>query len=483
MRGDLGEAVPNGVLKGCAIRIVLRVEPFLFDKLSQSPGGLLTLNTRKGKPFGQCPDMVCQACGHGGCTLLPRSIGDSHTQCPYRPAEVITVQGEIGHRLMHVPVLREAVTLTHLTGVAVAVGAVLPFDKRGIDGLTHPRLCQGGQHCDRRAEDHPEVNLHDSALLPSLVHGGVLQLRGGYLVRGLGTPGLARAGRHDLGAIGVEDGGFIGGIFVTGEEIQRPASRALLEGLHPLLDVLCRPLTRHHADHPAVLGLQGHVRPMLPLLGIGGVLRIAGLFFLAHAGPFFVELHLACLGGKTRPTLHAGLGHGGQLKSSTALRSRGSLPRAGRSCAPRSPPQYGPARLPPLPRGGEPERGGSPCAQKSARGTCGSIAAAGACPCRSAYTTSDRLRSVYRRRRRLHSDSKSGRDRPWLTLYLLRFFGGHLFASGSVMADIVFGFNHNRPPGDCGSLSKRNGSTRSTILIAQPFSTPLGTASPRSPRI
>src|SRR3989441_7537526 len=114
-----------------------------FMGIGITPGGLLTLNTRKGKPFGQCPDMVCQACGHGGCTLLPRSIGDSHTQCPYRPAEVITVQGEIGHRLMHVPVLREAVNLTHLTGVAVAVGAVFPFDKRGIDGLTHPPLCQG----------------------------------------------------------------------------------------------------------------------------------------------------------------------------------------------------------------------------------------------------------------------------------------------------------------------------------------------------
>src|SRR2546428_11299155 len=60
MRGDLGEAVPNGVLKGCAIRIVLRVEPFLFDKLPQS------LNQIKSRGIGvhveQCD---AQGCGQG----------------------------------------------------------------------------------------------------------------------------------------------------------------------------------------------------------------------------------------------------------------------------------------------------------------------------------------------------------------------------------------------------------------------------------
>ncbi len=61
------------------------------------------------------------------------AIGHPDAECPHRPAEIVGVPREIGHRFVNVPVLREAVRLADLAAVAVAVRPVLTFDKRGVD--------------------------------------------------------------------------------------------------------------------------------------------------------------------------------------------------------------------------------------------------------------------------------------------------------------------------------------------------------------
>ena len=60
--------------------------------------------------------MVGQSCGHGGRTRGPVAIGHPDAECSHRPAEIVGVHREIGHRLVNVPVLREAVRLADLAG-------------------------------------------------------------------------------------------------------------------------------------------------------------------------------------------------------------------------------------------------------------------------------------------------------------------------------------------------------------------------------
>src|SRR5713226_7328674 len=112
---------------------ISRYQPAIYLDYRLLPGGLFALNAWERQPFGKCPDVICQASGHGRSALPPPSVGVSHTECSYRPAEVIAGQGEVGYRFMHLPVLRETVALVYLPGIASTVGPGLPFDKRGVN--------------------------------------------------------------------------------------------------------------------------------------------------------------------------------------------------------------------------------------------------------------------------------------------------------------------------------------------------------------
>ena len=55
---------------------------------------------------------------------------------------------------------------------------------------------------------------------------------------------------------------------------------------------------RHYADHQAMLGIDGHVVPIVAASSVGRIRRIATFFLFVDERPLFVELNLACLGGK-----------------------------------------------------------------------------------------------------------------------------------------------------------------------------------------
>src|SRR5712692_2052944 len=324
---------------------------------------------------------------------------------------------------MHVPILRETVTLAYLAGIAVPIRPVVPFNKGCVDGLADHRVRQRRHYPQYGTEDHAEVHLHNPPLLPRLVYRGVLQLRRRHFVGGLGTARFARVRRHHRRAIGVENRGFVGGVCGSREEIQRPATRAGLEVLDHLLDVLRAPLAGHDTDDQPVRGIQRDMIPIVALLGVGGLLGITRLFFLAHEGPLFVALYRARLRGKPRPTRRAGRGRACPPARRSAPPSRGSLPRGAQSCAPHSPRRYGRVLTLPSPPATVPERGVCLCVRRSGHDNGGSRAAAGACPGRSAYTPSDSTRPVCRRRRRPYSGSKIGRDPPWSVLPNLSLLG------------------------------------------------------------
>ena len=238
---------------------------------------------------------------------------------------------------MHLPGLGEAVTLAYLAGSAVPLRPVVAFDKGGVDGFADNRLRQRSHDPQHGAEDHGEVSLHHPPFLPRLVYRGVLPLQRRHFVGGLGAARFARVGRHHLRTRGVEQGGFRGRVFVTGAEIPQPATRAGLKVLAHLLAILCAPLARYDPDYHPMLGAQRDMSPIVARLGIGRVLRVAVLFFLAHKGPLVAELPCARLRGKLPLTRPAGPGQARPPARRSVPPARGLLPPGDRAYAPPSP--------------------------------------------------------------------------------------------------------------------------------------------------
>src|SRR3972149_5821089 len=195
--------------------------------------------------------MIRQAGDHGRGPLTPLTIGYLLAEGSHGAAEVVAVHREVGHRLMYVPVLREAVTLSHLAGVTVAVGAVVPLHQGGVDSLADPRLLQGCRQRHQRSEDPSEVDLHHPPLFPRFVDRGVLQPLGRDLVRTLGTPRPASPLGKDFLAVSLQDRRFIGPVFVGGDQVRDAAGHPLFHIVDELLHVFRGPLPRHHAGAPS----------------------------------------------------------------------------------------------------------------------------------------------------------------------------------------------------------------------------------------
>ena len=86
--------------------------------------------------------MIGQPGRHRRRPLLPLALLVPLPQRPHRPAEVVAVHREVGHRLVHPPVLAEPVRLPRLPRVAVPVRPVLPLHERRVDRPAHRRRAQ-----------------------------------------------------------------------------------------------------------------------------------------------------------------------------------------------------------------------------------------------------------------------------------------------------------------------------------------------------
>ena len=95
----------------------------------QAGGVLTSLNGRHRDPLSHCPDMIGQARRHRWRPLTSTSFADRLSQRPHRPAEVVAIDREIGHRHMHRPILRKRVGLPHLQGVVVPIRRVDSLDE------------------------------------------------------------------------------------------------------------------------------------------------------------------------------------------------------------------------------------------------------------------------------------------------------------------------------------------------------------------
>jgi len=64
----------------------------------------LKLEGREPQPLREGPDMIGQTCRHRRSAFLPGLAGGPGAERPHRPAEVVTVKGEVGGRLVRLPV-------------------------------------------------------------------------------------------------------------------------------------------------------------------------------------------------------------------------------------------------------------------------------------------------------------------------------------------------------------------------------------------
>ena len=67
----------------------------------------------------------------------PMAVGVFALHRSHRPAEVVAVQAEVRHRVMHVRVFAESVGLANLARVAMTIGAVVSFHECGVDLIAH----------------------------------------------------------------------------------------------------------------------------------------------------------------------------------------------------------------------------------------------------------------------------------------------------------------------------------------------------------
>lgn len=113
---------------------------------------------------------------------------------------------------MLIPVFAEAIGFPSLTTVAMAVGTVVAFYKRGIDRMTDRRLRQGFLQSLFGAQLQPRLDLDYPSLATRLVDGGLEQIRGRNRSRVAGTTRLAGADHFLLDPIGGQDLGSISAI-------------------------------------------------------------------------------------------------------------------------------------------------------------------------------------------------------------------------------------------------------------------------------
>src|SRR4051812_33454007 len=112
--------------------------------------------------------MVSQPRRHRRAPFDPAGLVILESPRPHRPAEVVTVQAQVGAPLWIPPALGEPVRLAGLPGVGVGVRPVLPLDERRVDPPAYLRQALGHHPRRRRPEDPPRADFPPPAFLPPL---------------------------------------------------------------------------------------------------------------------------------------------------------------------------------------------------------------------------------------------------------------------------------------------------------------------------
>ena len=250
--------------------------------------------------------MVGEASGHGRGALAPAFSFVLQPEGTDRPAEVVGVECQVGHGLVDLVVLAEAVGLPRLPGVAAPVGGVLTLQEGCVHLDARLRGGQGGLQGLGRAEDLASLDPDHASALAVLVHHRIGHGPGQATLGH--DPGAARAAMLGLGhrlAEDLADRRLVGRVGVAGDQGRRVDGHA---GGHLLDDgagVLLGPGARDHGQDQPMLGVECDVIPVVAAVVVGRVVGVEVGLLLGDVGPLLIELDLAGRGGK-RPRARRG---------------------------------------------------------------------------------------------------------------------------------------------------------------------------------
>jgi len=203
---------------------------------------------------------------------------------------------------MNIPVFRETVRFANLSGVAVTIGSIVPFDKGSVNHITDRRVFYRNFHLSFTAKDCPQINLNHPAFSTSFMNSGIGQALCRNTPRAFGAAAFARMCNCGVFAISLQNGLFIWFILIRCHQIHNATIGSFLKIKHKFLNVFRSTFARYNTYYQTMLWV---VRYMVPVVSLSTVLRdivITVFSFLTNKCPFLIKLNFIGFRGKTLPT-------------------------------------------------------------------------------------------------------------------------------------------------------------------------------------
>ena len=255
----------------------------------------------------ECPDVIGEASRHRGGTWAWTTIRAAKRS--HRPAKVVTVHAETCCRTMNVPILGKAIRLPNLPAATVPVRPVLTLDKRRVHLVAAWRRRKGCFHLLVGSKHGSTLDFCHTPFGSCFVDRRIDQVRRRTITWAFRTPSFSRAFWQPLLAERLQDGLFVGMVFIARDQSWRLVLQAFRCIFHQQFRVFFRSFAVDHFEHEFVFGVQGSVIPVVAAAGISRIGFVAIFLLLQNEVPFFVELYLGCVGGKFRRVRRGVLRH------------------------------------------------------------------------------------------------------------------------------------------------------------------------------
>ena len=214
------------------------------------------------------------------------------------PAKVVTVHAQARCRTMNIPILGKTVRLPNLSAATIPVCPVLTLDKRCVYLSAASRNRKGGLHLLVGSKHGSTLDFCHTPFGSCFVDRRIDQVRRRTITWAFRTPSFSRAFWQPLLAERLQDGLFVGMVFIARDQSWRLVLQAFRRVFYQQFRVFFRSFAVDHFQHEFVFGIQGSVIPVIAASGINRIVFVAILLFFPNEVPLFVELHLVCVGGK-----------------------------------------------------------------------------------------------------------------------------------------------------------------------------------------
>lgn len=202
---------------------------------------------------------------------------------------------------MNIPVLRETVSFTNLSSIAVSICSIVPFNKGCVNRITDRRAFYCSFDLRFAGEDRSQINLNHPSFSSSLMNSGIDQALYWNTPRTFGAAAFASMYNRGVFAISLQNSPFVRSIFIRSDQIHNATASSFLKIQYKILNVFCCSLARYNTYHQTILRVVSY---MIPVVSLPEVLRnivITMFSFLKYKRPFLIELNLIGLRGKRLP--------------------------------------------------------------------------------------------------------------------------------------------------------------------------------------